>query len=204
MILQRKYSAAKFPVFNRGVPPDSFLDELIAWAAKAPEEIFAVNNRHDIYTNVRQELGPWTGIDHRRAVMCEALRVLAGFESAWNWKEGVDVTNRHSLTHMDGRETGIFQVSFDSVSFDLSLRECVMRHCGSLSVHQFIDEMKENHVFALEYAARLLRFTVRHNGPVLRKEINLWLRRAAVVEFQAKIEEAENLQSSAGHLQSVP
>ncbi|NCS59325.1 MAG: hypothetical protein GPJ16_21815 [Microcystis aeruginosa G11-04] len=43
---------------------------------------------------------------------------------------------------------------------------------------------KSNHKFAIEYCARLLRFTVNHHGPVKRKEINPWLKRNAVVEFQ--------------------
>lgn len=43
--------------------------------------------------------------------------------------------------------------------------------------------MKENKQLALEYAARLLRFTIRHNGPVARGEIHPWLRAAAVLEF---------------------
>ena len=44
--------------------------------------------------------------------------------------------------------------------------------------------MKEDHALAMEYIARLLRHTVKANGPVLRHEIDLWLRRDAVAEFQ--------------------
>lgn len=181
-------SALKFPVSNRGTPPDSFLQELIAWGKTAPDEIFALSNRQDVYVSVRRELETHNNLPHRRAVMLEVLRVLAGFESSWNWNEGVDRANQHSLHHLDGQETGIFQVSFNSTNFDLSLRDCVRRYCGSLNVKQFIDQMKKQHAFALEYAARLLRFTVRHNGPVLRKEINPWLRVAAVAEFEQALQ----------------
>lgn len=81
-------------VANRGVPPDSFLRELIAWAPGAPAEIFAPNlNPADIYAAVRLELGPWHGAQHRKAVMCEVLRVLAGFESSWRWNCGRDLNN---------------------------------------------------------------------------------------------------------------
>jgi len=40
---------------------------------------------------------------------------------------------------------------------------------------------------AIEYAARLLRRTTHHNGPVLRHEVDPWLRKDAVAEFQALI-----------------
>jgi hypothetical protein len=178
------YHACKSRVLTRGIPPDSFLDELVEWGRSADESIFTVNDREDIYTVIRPQLGPWTGLQHRRAAMMEALRVLAGFESSWRWNEGVDITNHHSLTHLEGQETGAFQVSFNSTSFDASLRDCVRRYCGSLKIHTFIERMKSDHRFAIEYAARLLRFTTRHNGPVLRREINPWLRKEAVAEFQ--------------------
>jgi hypothetical protein len=37
------YKAVKHAVLNRGVPPDRFLDELIAWGKTAPDDIFAQN-----------------------------------------------------------------------------------------------------------------------------------------------------------------
>jgi hypothetical protein len=43
--------------------------------------------------------------------------------------------------------------------------------------------MKQDHELAMEYIARLLRRTVQHHGPVLRHEIDLWLRKDAVQEF---------------------
>jgi len=48
----------------------------------------------------------------------------------------------------------------------------------------FINTTKSNHKFAIEYCARLLRFTVNHHGPIKRKEINKWLRQDAIVEFE--------------------
>jgi hypothetical protein len=76
-------------------------------------------------------LGPWIGLLHRKAVMCEVLRVEAAFESDWKWNEGVDITNQHSMTHIEGQETGAFQVSADSMRFDTSLIDCVDRALGS-------------------------------------------------------------------------
>src|SRR6185312_6343630 len=105
----------KSKVKNRGEPPDSFLTELVEWGRAAPEEIFAPNpNPADIYAYMRPILGPWENLLHRRAAMLEVMRVHAGFESSWNWNEGVDVTNKTSMSHIEGQETGIFQVSFDS------------------------------------------------------------------------------------------
>jgi len=40
----------------------------------------------------------------------------------------------------------------------------------------------------MEYIARLLRDTVRHNGPVKHHEIDDWLRRDAVEEFMWSLE----------------
>ena len=46
--LPLRYSAAKRQVDNRGVAPDDFLDQLVAWGRTAPEEIFAPNKRQDV------------------------------------------------------------------------------------------------------------------------------------------------------------
>lgn len=116
--------------------------------------------------------------------MLEVLRVLAGFESAWKWTEGRDVTNSTSGTVLT-EETGIFQVSFNATYFDPSLKTFVADTIKSIAPSKFISEMKRNHPFAIEFAARLLRFTVNHNGPVKRHEIDSWLSREAVTEFES-------------------
>ncbi len=177
----------KAAVYDRGLPPDSFLAALIQWAPTASDEIFAPNSRLDIYSSVRSVLGPWQGFPHRKAAMLEVLRCLAGFESSWNWNAGVDTTNRASMTYIDGQETGIFQVSFNSAGFDPSLRDCVKRFCGKVSAQAFIDRMKVDHDFALEYCARLLRFSIAWDGPIKRRELHPWLRRDAVDEFQRRL-----------------
>lgn len=175
--------ATKTPVKNRGEPPDSFLNELIAWGKSAPNELFVPrkddHGQTDIYSSVKPELGPWRSLLHRRAAMLEVMRVLAGFESSWKWNEGVDVTNKTSMTHVTGQETGAWQVSFDSRGFGQDLRDVSPSTPG-----EFIREMKSNHGLAMEYIARLLRHTIRHNGPTLRKEINPWLNPASVAEFE--------------------
>jgi len=181
------FNATKAHVLNRGVTPDSFLQELVLWAKDAPDEIFTPNPHYDIYSSVKPFLGPYTSLLNRKAVMCEVLRVLGGFESSWNWDEGVDTTNQSSLHNINGQETGIFQVSFDSVGFDPSLAECVNRYCGGVSAKLFIPSMKSNHVFAMEYCARLLRFNINWDGPIKRGYMQPWLKRDAVAEFEELI-----------------
>ena len=178
------HTATKQHVANRGIPPDDFLDQLIAWGKQAPDEIFAPNTQSDVYSSIFNTLGPWQGIPHRRAVMLEVMRVLAGFESSWKWTEGVDTTNKTSVTS-DTIEAGAWQVSANSMNFGKELKDLVRGKIGTLDGNAFQKAMKTDHPLAMEYIARLLRRTTHHNGPVLRHEIDHWLRRDAVAEFQA-------------------
>ena len=182
--MPRTFVACKAKVHNRGVPPDSFLNEIVDWARQAPDEIFEPNQIHDIYSNIVGELGPWKNLLHRKAAMLEVLRVLGGFESSWKWNEGVDVTNPDSNTSCT-EEAGIFQCSGNSMSFDASLKNMLLAATGKTDCDTFRDETKKNHQFAIEYCARLIRFTVNHHGPIKHKHINPWLRRDAVSEFES-------------------
>src|SRR5258708_1803870 len=178
-------SALKAKVLNRGEPPDSFLIELVDWGRKAPAEIFEPNsNPHDIYADIVSIFGPWINLLHRRAAMLEVMRVHAGFESSWNWNEGVDHTNQTSMHNRSGEETGIFQVSFDSTFIGNGAMKPFAVEKGIGTVGSFITEMKSNHPLALEYYARLVRINIRWAGPLLRHEVDPWLSIAAVDEFQ--------------------
>ncbi len=187
-----RFQATKKPVNGRGVTPTSFLVELVNWIGPAPAEIFAPNDDpEDVYNRMRPILGPWTSELHRKAAMAELLRCLGGFESSWDFNEGVDKTNATSQRLIVGQETGVFQVSYDSLGLDLvgsdrmdDLHQCVRRYCGGLEVQKFIDTMKSNHEFAFEYAARLLRNSYFWDGPIKRHEIDSSLSREAVAEFQ--------------------
>jgi hypothetical protein len=145
--------------------------------------MFVQNQRHDIYSNIVSELGPWKSLLHRKAAMLEVLLVLGGFESSWQWNAGVDTTNSDSNTPCT-EEAGIFQCSGNSMSFDLSLKNLLHQISGNTDCDTFINTTKSNHKFAIEYCARLLRFTVNHHGPIKHKEINKWLRQDAIVEFE--------------------
>jgi hypothetical protein len=182
----RIYNACHRAVSSQhGSPPNSFLDQLIDAINPLPDEVFAKNDRRDIYSVMEGALGPWTGLLHRKAVMCEVLRVQAAFEADWNWNEGVDVNNHHSMTHIDGQETGAFQVSADSMRFDQSLRDCVDRAVGGHEPLVFISGMKANHVLAVEYCARLLRFNTTWCGTINdHNQVIAHVLRDAVTEFQ--------------------
>lgn len=169
-------------VSNRGTPPESFLVQLVAWGKKAPAEIFAPSGGYDVYSSVSAVLGPYEGNDYRRAVMLEVMRVLAGFESAWRWTEGRDTSA--SNTSPTTAEAGAWQVSANSMGFGHDLKDLVRNRVGSLDGNAFQHAMKHDHDLAMEYIARLLRHTTAHNGPVKRHEIDSWLRKDAVAEFE--------------------
>lgn len=183
-IVPQAYGALKLRVSNRGSPPDSFLAELIDWGKAADADIFAPNDNRDIYTLIEPVLGPWRNLLHRRAGLMEAMRVHAGFESSWNWNEGVDVTNKTSMRNKDGEETGIFQVSFDSTYLDNGAMKPFATQNGIGTVGSFIPQMKTNHRLALEYYARLVRVNISWAGPLKRHEIIPWLSGVAVTEFE--------------------
>ena len=179
------FNATKAKVKNRGAPPSSFLTELVEWGKTAPEEIFAPNlNPADIYAYLKPILGPWDNLLHRRAAMLEVMRVHAGFESSWDWKEGVDTTNQTSMHNPRGQETGIFQVSFDSTLLSNGAMQTFAIANGINNYGSFIPRMKLDHPLALEYYARLVRVNIKWAGPLLRHEVDPWLSRASVSEFQ--------------------
>lgn len=67
-----------------------------------------------------------------------------------------------------------------------TLSDCVKRHCGGvLNTQTFIDETKKQPEFAMEYAARLLRFSFAWDGPIKRHEVDPSLSRDAMKELQA-------------------
>jgi hypothetical protein len=183
-----KFVKTRVKVLNRGIPPVEFLQEIVGWGKTAAPEIFAdkKTEEKDVYASVKEELGPFKNIPHRKACMLEVMRVLAGFESSWKWDTGRDTTNPEEDSP-DTISAGPFQVSANSMGFGQDLRDLVGRH-GIRNAKRDGDAfqvlMKTNHTVAFDYISRLLRHTVRHNGPVKRCEINAWLSRDAAKEFQ--------------------
>lgn len=75
-------------------------------------------------------------------------------------------------------------MSANSMNFGYELRSLVIQRVGSDDPNLFQVAMKQDHTLALEYAARLLRRTVNHNGPVKRHEIDPFLSKSAVAAFE--------------------
>lgn len=194
-----EFHATKAAVEDQGRPPDSFLTELVTWGRSAPDEIFAPNNDpEDVYLilapllgNVKPNPVPpnwkrWDDIIHRKAAMLELMRVHGGMESMWDWREGVDTTNKRSMANPRGEETGLWQVSFDSTYLGKDMAEFAEAH-NIDTYKKFIPAMKYNHRLAMEYYARLMRADYRWAGPVIRERgdtVRRWLSRAAVSEFR--------------------
>lgn len=201
--MPRQYAACLARVHNRRDVPPAFLDEMIDWARTAPDELFAKNNRFDIYSKVSNELGPYERDLQRRAVMLEVLRVLAGFESSWNWNEGID-TSRASSDTPENSEAGAWQTSYDARKLAPELKGFLEQRKIRNGI-QFQQEMKSNHPLAMHFVSLLLRFNTKHNGPLYKgderpatwpdrpklwaaeESIYPWLSRAAVTEFQAHL-----------------
>lgn len=177
------FSATKAFVSNRGVPPDDFLEQLVLWGKSASLQIFAVNNEpNDVMNLIAPVLGPWDSLEHRRAALVETMRVLGGFESSWNWNEGHDTTNP-TENNPETMSSGLWQISWNSRVFGQDLKDLATIN-GVHDGVQFQATTKAEHPFAMEYAARLMRHTIRHNGPLKRGEVLPWLRRSAMAEFQ--------------------
>lgn len=173
---------------------------MVEWARTAPDNIFEPNNKADIYHKVSAELGPFLSLRQRKAVMLEVMRVLAGFESSWDWCEGVD-TSRLGNDTPENSEAGAWQVSYDSRKLGPDL----LKMCGEMAIingRVFQRVTKFNHNFAMEYVARLMRYNTKHNGPLykgserfaIRKSLRSaehsiypWLSRMAVAEFEATL-----------------
>jgi hypothetical protein len=181
-------SAIKRAVYNRGAPPDSFLEPQITWARIAPRTIAAPYLNYNIFDVVRPVLAPdgWKDLEHRFCALLEAQRVHAMFESSGNWNEGVDVTNATSMKHITGQEAGVFQVSFDSEWLEPSLRTFLM-NCGIYTPQDFIAEMKSNHELALEYYSRLVRVNIQWAGPLKDRKIVPYLSIEAMEEYRTLV-----------------
>lgn len=197
-----QFAATLKLVNNRGRAPKSFLEELVTWGRKAPDDIFAPNDVPvEAYTAIKSYLANQEGRDgagvpvyrwgsplHRRGAMLELMRVHAGRESSWKWSEGVDKTNPASLANKTGQETGIFQVSFDSENLGHSALKGFAKTNDIETVDKFIPAMKANHELALEYYARLVRISIAWAGPLLRHNedsVYPYLDRGSMREFMA-------------------
>ena len=77
----------------------------------------------------------------------------------------------------------MYQVSANSMIYDTSLPACVDHYLGSHDTPTFIAGMKSDHRLAHEYCARLLRFSLKWDGPIERGVLAACVRRDACAEF---------------------
>lgn len=206
-----KFVAALHYITNRGRAPIPFLTELLSWGKKAlaaSPEIFAQNdNPKDAYAAILPYLGTfkgkdgngksiyvWDSITHRAAAMLELMRVHAGRESSWNWRDGVDTTNARSMTNTTAQETGIFDVSFDSEYLDSPdgkhIMEAFDQSHGLGTPEKFIPAMKLDHALAMEYYVRLVRVSIAWAGPLIEsgeESVYPYLYRDSMSEFQTNL-----------------
>lgn len=176
------FSATKRPIgHGHDAPPDSFLTILVNWMLGEDPAVTEPNAADDIYSLMEEALGPYEGPIHRKAVMCEVLRVLPGDESDWHWTEGRDTTAGAETP--DQMEAGAFQVSYDSRHLGPDLNDFLTRN-GITNAQQFQDRIKASPVLDLAYTARLLREPYRRwDGPINRGWIAAQVSRTAVAEF---------------------
>lgn len=160
-------------VYNRGAPPASFINGIIGWGRRAHLELFEQNRcQFDVYDLAKPVLGPWRSILHRRAVMCEILRVLGMLESSGNWGEDFDVSSKAEREGPeDVRSAGAFQISYDS-RFQSPTLATYLRGSRVLDATEFRRRTRSDTDFACDYTAHLLRITFKHNGPLVRSSIN--------------------------------
>lgn len=192
------WSAALARVHNRREIPLDFLEDLVNWVNIAPEEIFTDGYRgketdiYDLFTEERPDLSSddLGDIAYRKALICETFRVLGGYESSWNWDQSRHHANKTEVDDYKA-SAGIFQVAPNSTYFDKSLKECFWRFYDGSDKStfskkyskEFRDLMKQNREFAFEYTTRLIRFTIRHHGPLVRREIFSWMSEQSINEF---------------------
>lgn len=169
---------------NHGPTPVPFLEDIFSWAKSAPDEIFAPNEEeYDAFGLLRPASG-WQSLLHRKATLLDAGIVHAGYESDWNWHEGVDKTNATSMENKRGQETGPWQVSFDSENLHHEAMLPFAQAHGIANVDAFIFAMKNDKHLSCEYYFRLLRISTRWAGPWNKGWIEGHISPEAVAEWQ--------------------
>jgi hypothetical protein len=188
------WKACKVKVLNRGIAPDWFLNEALAWAKTAPDEIFASNSNYDVYSLMYAKLGPWKSLKHRKAALLNGLIIHAGMESSWNHSVGIDTSKPSSLNTCKAAEAGAYQPSYDSVyGFGGDLISLFKAKCSSFSADQDCKRFqicaKQNRSFSHEYTSRLLRHKngYKHFGPWVRGENQRYLSVQCTEELLSKL-----------------
>lgn len=169
-------------IYNRGAPPQEFVTHLISWAKSQPDSYFTTNANVDIYSLVKPKLAPqgWRDLKHRRSAAVESLIVLGAYESSYDWLEGRDWSNPSSNTACT-EEAGMWQTSGNTLTGSLysgmGLKELFSKECDEFKSEvandckRFIKCTKHTrkHNFATSYTWLVIRKTLKHHGPLIRK-----------------------------------
>ncbi len=183
-------SSCLYRVHNRGKIPAWFVEDVIAVAKATPDVVFAPNSNYDIYSSIAPQLGPWRDLKHRKAAMVNVVLVAAGYESSWDYSEGRDMSANNTSSCTE--EAGILQSSGNSNYFSKTLGAYQQQVCGGTSCDNFRACSKSgNSTFKKEFPVghfmRLVRFTIKHHGPLVRKEVNPWLSKACVSAIEKRL-----------------
>jgi hypothetical protein len=186
-------SSCLYRVHNRGVIPLAVVKDVVEALRETPPEVFAVNNNFDVYSSVTKELGPFLNLKHRAAVMGNVMLVQAGYESSWRYGEGRDLSANNTSACTE--EAGLYQTSGNLNTFNDEAKQTLIpfqeQHCLPASTvtarcNEFRRCTKEPvKSFVHGHFIRASRITVRHWGPMVRKEINPWLSKACVLQLEA-------------------
>ena len=180
-------AACLYRVPNRGTIPFAMVQDVIAALRETPESVFAPNANFDIYSSVIDKLGPYTTLANRAAVMGNVMLVEAAFESTWNYKEGRDQSA--SNTSACTEEAGLYQTSGNMNTFNAEAQAVLIPYqkskCLSTTCEEFKRCTKEPvKSFVHGHFIRASRITVKHWGPILRKEINPYLKKECVAQLE--------------------
>lgn len=180
-------SACIYKVHNRGTIPLSLIKDVVSALRETPLSTFEINSAADVYSSVYSELGPYKSLTHRAAVMGNVMLVQAAFESSYKYGEGRD--RSASNTSACTEEAGLYQTSGNMNTFSSESKAVLAplqaKYCRSTDCDEFRRCTKEPvKSFVHGHFIRATRITTRHWGPMVRKEINPWLRRACVAQLQ--------------------
>lgn len=187
-ITPESVSACMGKVHNRGAPKFEVVKDIVSALRETPIEVFAENKNADVYGSVVGELGPWQSLKHRAAAMGAVMVVQAGFESSWDYFEGRDISA--SNTSACTAEAGLYQTSGNMNTFSAESKAVLIplqeKYCKSTTCAEFQRCTKEPvKSFVHGHFIRASRITTRHWGPMVRKEINPWLKRECVKQIEA-------------------
>ena len=187
-ITAESVSACLGKIANRGAPKLAVVKDIIEAVRETPESVFAVNNAADIYGSVANEMGPYRSLKHRAAVMAQVMIVQSGFESSWKYGEARDLSASNTAACTE--EAGLYQTSGNMNTFNATAKSVLIpfqaKYCKSTTCDEFRRCTKEPvKAFTHGHFMRAARITTRHWGPMVRKEINPWLKRECVKQIEA-------------------